>query len=150
MAVLLKEIGDYNGAETEAVEVFKLQPENKEIKQFLESLLNLDANDPNLHVSLSYVYKEIGETEKSRQELLIAKSLYLQLIASEPKKSEYHYWRLAGIYQELQEYENAYQEALLIIELYPNSTTQVESFLQSLPPKYLNAYGDYLRSKAKH
>lgn len=135
LAFLYRQIGDYENAGGEAIKVFKLQPDNKEAQAFLEQLLELNPNDPNLHTSLAYIYTQIGETEKARQEYLILKSFYSQLIAKEPNRTDYHY-SLALIYRELKEYEKARKEALIVLELSkddPATVEKVNAFLDTLP-----------------
>lgn len=139
MAVLSKEIGDYSRAGQEATTVFKLQPENKEALKFLEQLLGLDPNDVTLHSSLAYIYNQIGETEKARQEYLIVKSFYSQAVAKYPKSADYHL-NLARVCNELGEYEKAYQEAMLAYKLDPDFYTLVTNFIGNLPDNYWDRY----------
>jgi len=140
LAFLLREIGDYERANKEAIKVFKLQPENKEIIQFIQLLLGQRPNDPNLHVSLAFIYRESGEEEKSHQELLIVKSLYLQLIAQDYEKSASHLG-LAKVYKELGEYEKSFQEALIALKLRSAFKVEVESLIQTeLPSIYWDKY----------
>ncbi|MBU4367923.1 O-antigen ligase family protein [Patescibacteria group bacterium] len=132
LAYVYKELGQYKNAGKEAVEVFKLQPENKvEIEKFLKSLLSLDVNSPSLHTSLAYIYTQTGETEKAKEELLTTEYLYLQLIAKNPKEANYHF-NLARVYRDLGEYEKARKEAQKVIELSPESKASVEEFLKTL------------------
>lgn len=142
LAFLLREIGDYERANKEALKVFKLQPENKETIEFIKLLLNQDPNNPNFHVSLAFIYRELGEEEKALEELLIVKSIYLQLIAKNPERSGYHFG-LAGVYKELGEYEKSFEEALLAIKLRPAYKIEVEDFISTFPgnywPKYVEA-----------
>ena len=128
MAFLSQKIGDYGRAGAEALEVFKLQPNNKEAVKFLESLLGLNANDISLHTSLVYVYKQLGEEEKAKQELLTIKSIYLQLIANKYNASHNHF-SLAGVYKELGEYENSFKEAMIALKLSPESREEIVSFI---------------------
>ena len=133
LAFLYKEIGEYDKARKEAVKVFELQPENKEALEFLKQLLGLGSNDLNVHTSLAYIYNQLGEKEKFRQELLIVKSLYLQLIAKHPKSPDF-YINLAKVYKELGEYENARQAAQLAEKLDPeNFLVKAREIIQSLP-----------------
>ncbi|MBU4480125.1 O-antigen ligase family protein [Patescibacteria group bacterium] len=136
MAFLSREIGDYSRARRETLEVFRLQPENKEVLIFLERLLGLSPNDPALHFSLAYIYARIGETEKANQEYLIVKSLYLQAVAKYPEDPDYHF-SLAGVYKELGEYEKAYQEALIAEKIDPGRFHNVVMDLIS------SLHGDY-------
>ena len=92
-----------------------------------------------LHTSLAYIYREMGEEEKAHQEILIIKSIYLQLIARYPKGADYHF-SLAGVYKELDEYEKAYQEALLTLKLNAETKDEVEGFIHSLPGDYWQNY----------
>lgn len=138
-ALLYKKVGNYKMATLEAVRVFQLQPDNPEALKFLEGLLSLNYNDIELHTSLAYIYREMGEEEKARREILIVKSFYLQLIAKHPKNSDYHLY-LAGVYGELKEYEKAYQEALLTLKLNIETKDEVEGFIHSLPGDYWQNY----------
>lgn len=140
-AFLLKEIGDYSRAATEAIKVFELQPENPETFQFLQILLGLSPNDPVIHASLAHIYRELGEQEKFMQELTTAKSLYMQLVSQYPNNADYHF-QFAGVYAELKDYENSYKQALITISLLdnPNLIKQVEKFIQSLPKEYWARY----------
>ncbi|MBU4367925.1 O-antigen ligase family protein, partial [Patescibacteria group bacterium] len=140
MAFLSREIGDYARAGSEALKVFELQPENKEVLKFLEQLLGLNPNDPTLHFSLAYIYTQIGETEKARQEYLIVKSLYLQAVTKYPKDAGYHL-NLAGVCKELGEYERAYKEALLAEKLdSKNFHNKAMDLIGSLPGDYWDRY----------
>lgn len=140
LAFLYRQIGEYENAGREAVIVFQLQPENKEeVEEFIKSLLSLGVNDPSLHLSLAFVYKEIGEKEKSRQELLTAKSLCLQLVARYPEQAGYHF-NLAVVHKELGEFEEAKKEASLAAKLDPKFQKEVSGFIQSLPKQYWEEY----------
>jgi len=137
-AFLLKEIGDYTGASSQALKVFQLQPENSESLQFLQLLLGLSPNNPVVHSSLAFVYSEIGQQEKAVQELNTAKNIYLNLISRDYNNSGYHY-QLAGVLAELGDYDGAYKEALITIKIIESSPSsyytkeQVEKFIQTLP-----------------
>ncbi len=139
LAFLYKQIGEYEKAGIEAVEVFKLQPGNKEVLEFIKLLLGLSPNSITLHTSLAYVYTQTGETEKARQEYLIIKSIYSQAVTKYPKNPNYHF-NLAGVCKELGEYEKAYQEALLAEKLDPNFHDNVSNFIYFLPGDYWKKY----------
>ncbi len=139
LAFLYKQIGKYDEARIEAIKVFKLQPENKEVLVFLQQLLGLDSNDPALHSSLAYIYRQTGETEKARQEFLIVKSIYEQAVAYNPKNSNYHFG-LANVYKELGEYEKAYQEVITAEKLNPGLHDKVVKFIYELPAGYWERY----------
>lgn len=132
LAYVYKTLGEYEKAGQEALEVFKLQPENKEIQTFLKQLLGLSPNDPTIHYSLAYIYIQTGKTEKAEEELLTTEYLYSQLIAKNPKEADYHF-NIARVYKDLGEYEKAREEALKVIELSPESKQSVEEFLKTLP-----------------
>lgn len=137
LAFVYKTLGEYEKAGEQAVEVFKLQIENKvEIEKFMKSLISLDFNNHNLHASLAYIYTQTGETEKAKEELSITKYLYLQLIANKPKTVIYHFY-LARVYKDLGDYEKAREEALKFIELSiklsPDAKDEVDAFLKTLP-----------------
>lgn len=139
LAFLYKQIGEYEKASQSALEVFKLQPENKEVIEFLRQLTGTSPNNPNIHISLGYVYKQIGQIEKSRQEYLIVKSMYAQAVARYPNNSGYHL-SLAGVYKELGEYEKAYQEAVTAENLDPDYHNGVSNFISGLPGDYWSIY----------
>jgi O-antigen ligase/tetratricopeptide (TPR) repeat protein len=143
LAFLLKQIGEYEKAGEEALQVFKLQPENKEAQKFLEQLLGLSPNDPTIHSSMAYVYAHIGEEEKAKEELLIVKNLYLQLIARYPQNTTY-YFNLAIVYQELGDNEKAKDEVMKVLKIDPTSVEKVEQFLIDLRGDY---YKNYLLEK---
>ncbi|MFA5299153.1 MAG: O-antigen ligase family protein [Lutibacter sp.] len=144
MAMLSKEIGDYDRAIAEALKVFQLQPNNEESIQFLQLLLGLSPNNPLAHTSIAFVYKELGEKEKYTSELTIAKNIYIQLAKANPNIPDYHY-RLAIIYAEQNDYEKSYQESLLAIKIAGPSDLKtketLESFIQNaLPVEFWNNY----------
>ncbi|MEK7658958.1 MAG: O-antigen ligase family protein [Patescibacteria group bacterium] len=139
LAFLYKQIGEYKKAEKSAIEVFKLQPENKEVLEFLKQLLGLNPNDPALHSSLAYIYTQTGQTEKARQEYLIVKSAYMQAVAMYPNNPNHHF-SLAGVLKELGEYEKAYQEALLAEKLDTSFQENVSNFINTLPGDYFDIY----------
>lgn len=139
LAFLYKQIKEYDKARIEAIAVFKLQPENKEVIEFLKQLLGLNPNDPALHSSLAYIYRQIGETEKSRQEFLIVKSFYEQAVAYNPKDPDYRF-SLASVCKELEEYERAYQEALTTEKLDPGFHTDISNLIHSMPKDYWDRY----------
>jgi tetratricopeptide (TPR) repeat protein len=134
LAFLYKELGYYGEASKYAMKVLQLQPENTEALNFAESMLYYDSNDPIIYTSLGYIYGQLGEDEKSRQEFLTAKSIYLQLIANYYKNPKNHF-KLAEIYKNLGEYENAIRETLIYVDLDPNKgvMNQAEEFLNTLP-----------------
>lgn len=143
LAFLYRQLGDYENAGKEAMEVFDLQPENKEVPEFFKQLLGLSPNDPTLHSSLAYIYTKMGEDEKARQEYLIVKSIYLQAVASYPKNPRAH-MNLARVYKELKEYDLAYKEALIAEKLEPNYHDSVVIFIKSFFGDY---WEKYLREK---
>lgn len=139
LATLYRQIGEYTKATQEAVEVFKLQPGDKESIDFIQALLGLSPNDPVMHGSMAYIYQQIGQEDKARQELLIAKNLYLQLIAKNADTADHHY-NLAVVYRELQDYENSYKELLLYLKLAPEAEKKATIFAQGLPQKFWEEY----------
>ena len=145
LALLYREVGQYERARMEAMDVFRLRPEDPEIIAVIRLLLGINPNDLSLHSSLATIYKQLGRKEEMRKELLILASAYQQAIAKNPK-NPYNHFSLAGIYKELEEYDKAYREAILTIESDPDSIKKVEGFIQLLPAKFLDAYGEYLRS----
>jgi O-antigen ligase/tetratricopeptide (TPR) repeat protein len=149
-AFLLKENGEYNKAASEALKVFQLQPGNKDSQDFLEALLGTSPNDPIVHASLAYMYKELGENEKFLKELNTAKLIYLQLIAQNPNNATLHF-QLAGVYAELNNYENSYQEALLAINLadHPNTKEQIENYIWNRLPREFGTKYFEMKEKLK-
>ena len=139
LAFLYKQTKEYEKAGKATLRVFELQPENKDAMDFLEQLLGLSPNDPSLHSSLAYIYKQTGKTEKSRQEYLITKSLYEQAVAQYPKEGTYHF-NLAGVSKELGEYEQAYYEAVLAEKIDPGLKNNVLDFMYTLPENYIERY----------
>src|SRR3989338_2584792 len=139
LAFLYKQTKEYEKAGKATLRVFELQPENKDAMDFLEQLLGLSPNDPSLHSSLAYIYKQTGKTEKSRQEYLITKSLYEQDEAQYPKEGTYHF-NLAGVSKELGEYEQAYYEAVLAEKIDPGLKNNVLDFMYTLPENYIERY----------
>ena len=140
LAFLYKEIGRYADASREALTVFRLQPENKEVEKFLKILLQLDINDPTVHASLAYFYKQTGQNEKARQEYLITETFYSQAVIQYPKNAGFHF-RLANVYKELDEYEEAYKEALLAEKLDSKSFHDLTmNLILSLPENYWKRY----------
>lgn len=139
LAFLYKQIGEYKKAGQSAVQVFKLQPDNEEVIEFIKQLLGLDPNDLSLHSSLGYIYNQIGELEKAKKEFLIVKSFYERAVVSDPKNSNYHFG-LASVCKELEEYEKAYQEALLTEKLNPDFHTNVSNLIDSMPQSYRERY----------
>jgi tetratricopeptide (TPR) repeat protein len=134
-ALLLRQIGNYDKAGDEAIEVFKLQPENQEAQTFLTGLLGLSPNSPDLHTSMAFIYRRLNKENLAKQELLIAKSLYLQLLVQYPKNPDYHF-KIAGVYQELGENEKAIDEAFITIELSPENLEKVKYFLTGIGKGY--------------
>lgn len=134
LAFLYRKVGRYAEAGQEAIKVFNMEPENKDVMEFIQALLGLSPNDPNLHSSLAYIYNKTGKTEKARQEYLIVKSYYEQALAYNPKNPDYHF-SLAGVYNELKEYEKAYREAITTEKLNPKLRTKVSSLIYNLPDK---------------
>lgn len=134
LAFLYKENGYYGEASVAAMNIFKLQPENKEAFDFILSLLYLSPNNPAIHSSLGSVYEQMGEKEKSRQEFFTAESIYLQLIENKDSDSGNHF-KLAELYKNMKEYEKAIEQALISVDLEQdrNFVRQVKSFLESLP-----------------
>ena len=132
LAFLYKQAGEYAKAGREAVKVFELEPENKESLEFLKLLLGLAPNDISIHTSLAYIYNQLGEKEKARQEYLIVKQIYLQAIARSPKDLDIRL-NLARVYKALGEYEKARQEAKLVEKIDPNFYGKAEEIIQSLP-----------------
>ncbi|MDO8529978.1 MAG: O-antigen ligase family protein [bacterium] len=116
LAVLYKEIKNYERARMEVMKVFELQPENPETLEFVRLLLGLNPNDVNLHSSLAFIYQQLGDNEKTTKELLIIKSYYLELIAKDPKSPDSHL-SLAIIYQGLEDYKNSFKEAVIALNL---------------------------------
>jgi putative inorganic carbon (HCO3(-)) transporter len=145
LAYLSKESGDYNAASRAAIEVFKLQPENPEVLQFLQLLLGLGPNDPAIHYSLAYIYRQLGQEEKANQELSTAKSIYLYLISKNYNNPENHF-QLAGVYNELKDYENAYREAIITLKLSPESKKTIEDLISTLPGDYWPNYVNEIRN----
>lgn len=145
LALLYKEIGEFERAVEGAKTVFKLQPENPETIEFLKIFIGLKPGDISLHYALVDIYKTLGYQEKHRAELLKIKSIYLQLISQRPREPDYHL-NLAYVYRELGEFEKAYQEAITTIELNIKKIKEVESLLQLLPSKFIDLYLEYLKS----
>jgi|GEM_PF-573790 len=140
LAFLYKQIGEYGKAAESTVEVFKLQPNNKDVMEFLMALINSAPNDPSVHVSLAYIYTKTGDVEKARHEYLILKSYYLQEVAINPKDAEYRF-SLATVYKELGDYNNAIKEALITEQLDTEYHIRVLNFLNSFPDrKYYDNY----------
>ncbi len=146
LAFLYKQIGEYGKAANSALEVFKLQPENKDAIEFLRQLTGVAPNDPSIHISLAYIYTQMGNTEKAKQEYLILKSYYLQEVARKPLSAKYHF-SLASVYKELQDYNNAIEQALLTEKLDPEYHIHVINFLNSLPDK--KYYDEYIKNLTK-
>ncbi|MDP2741443.1 MAG: O-antigen ligase family protein [bacterium] len=145
LAFLYKQLGDYEKAKIEAMEVFNLQPENKEVPEFLRLLLGLNPNDPTLHSSLGYVYNQIGETEKAIQEYLVTKSIYAKAVAREPKNPHYHF-NLAGVCKILKEYDQAYKEAIIAEKLnWESYHEKAINLIKSFPE--VDYWGKYLREE---
>jgi len=138
-ALLLRETGDYAGSSKEALKVLELQPENEESMQFLQILLSLSPNDPIVHTSMAFAYRELGNEEMALKEFNTAKYIYLQLIKTKPNILDYHH-KLAGVYKGLKEYEKAYQEAFSTFKIEPNNEEWVGSFMQGLPSEFWNRY----------
>lgn len=146
MAFLAKEIGDYERAGSEALYVFKLQPDNKDAVDFLIALLGLNPSDPKIHTYMAVVYKELGQKEKAAEEFSIAKRIYIQKISANPNIPDYHV-QLAKIYAALGEYEKSYKEALLLMRMEWSSANQKEwakEFVwNELPTEF---WDDYLKN----
>ena len=146
LAFLYRQAGDYTSASQEALKVFKAQPENPEIVPFIQALLGLSPNNPAIHSSLAYIYRQVGQEEKALKEILIVKNIYVQLLRNDYNNWDYH-WGLANIYYELKEYESAYQEALATIRLKPDLEKQVEEFISTFPGNYWPRYVETIRDK---
>jgi len=132
LGAIYKELGEYEKAGKQAIRVFELEPENKESIEFLRVLLGLVPNDPSIHGSLAYIYKQSGQKEKAREEYMIIKSIYLKALAREPENAVLHFG-LALIYKELGEKKNADKEARTAEKLDPERFgNQIAVFLQSL------------------
>jgi len=139
MAFLAKQLGNYDKALEQTIEVFKLQPENKNVMEFVEALLGSNPNNPILHSSLAYIYSQTDKPEKAKQEYLTAKSLYAQLLVYNPNNADYHY-NFASVLKELGEYERSYQEAITSEKLDPNFHKKVVAFMQIFPAGYWKRY----------
>lgn len=134
-ATLAKQLGDYQKAAKEAVEVFRLQPNNPESLQFLQSLFAMAKNNSEVELSMAsvaYVYKETGKKNNDRDMLSESKNLYLQVISVNPKNIDYH-WALADVYNQLGEFYKARDEAILVFQINPNTRKGVQEFLSKLP-----------------
>lgn len=144
LALLYKKIGEYEEAGKQAVEVLRLQPDNKEALTFAKGLIGFSPNSTELHYSLAYIYEQVGDSEKAKQEYIVLKSIYLQLISQNYYHSEYHL-QLAGVYKKLTDYENANREALLTVKISPGMRNSVEKLIsEDMPEKY---WADYLNSE---
>ena len=109
LAYVYKELGDYEKAAREAINVFALSPESKpSIEEFLFSL----PLTPGSYRGFVGFYKT--------------------LIKKSPRNPQYHS-SLAFVYAQIGEYEKAKQEAMIVLELSPGSKADVEEFLESLP-----------------
>ena len=146
LALLYKETGQFDRARLEAIEVFKLNPENPETIEFIKSLMEFKPGDITLHYVLVDIYKTLGNQEKLKEEFLVIASIYKQLIASNPLQNSHHRLSLAYVYKELGDYQKAVDEALIALKLAPGGIKEVEEFFKLMPPEYLKKYEDYLRS----
>ncbi len=139
MAFLFKQIGKYDEAANEALKVFILQPNNSETESFLAQLLDIKPNSPLIHMALGQVYAEIGKKEKSIQEYNIAKQIYYSMAQKDPNNADHHV-NLAHAYKGMQDYENAYKEAILGFKLQPLYKEKTETFIKLLPVDYWQKY----------
>jgi tetratricopeptide (TPR) repeat protein len=142
---LYKEIGRYDRARLEAMEVFHIQPENPETIEFIRALINIRPGDINLHYALADIYKTLGDKEKERQELLIIRTYYLQLVNLYPNEFTYRL-NLSYVYRELDELQKGFDEAIIALKIDSDRFKEVEEFIKLIPPQYLKKYEDYVRS----
>ncbi len=137
LAYLYSQAGDPANAGKEALKVFSLEPENPETIQFITSLFSKKPNREIINSSLAFIYLPPGP----RQQIYKAKAIYLQLVSNNPGNADY-LWELMKVSAALEEYGNAYQEALAFIALKPSSKSDAEKFIKNLP-------GDYWKDYAK-
>ena len=139
MAMLSKEIGDYQRSMTEMLKLFKLHPKNPEIPEFAKELARLKPLNPYLLDSLVFIYQSRGEEDKATEELLRAENLYLRAILNNPNLADNHL-KIANIYRQLQDYDKSMKEAILALKLNPGLRESVAYFLQNLPANYRGGY----------
>ena len=125
----------YTDAAKTAIEVFKLQPKNRETFQFIKLLLAKNPNDPILNSSIAFIYKEPGPD----QDIVKSKAIYLNLIQGYPEELEYR-WQLAHAYYNQKEYDKAYQEIVTLVSRGFNKISEMNDFLKTFPKQYLDQY----------
>ena len=109
LAYTYKTLGDYQKAVEEATQVFVISPESRiNIEEFLNSIPDV-----------SNYCRVTAEN-------------YKLLIAGSPK-NKYHHFALAFLYKMMGEYQKAKEEAMIVLELWPESRANIEEFLKSLP-----------------
>lgn len=89
-----------------------------EAKKALSQLINTYAN----------LAKDTGDVKYYENVV----EIYQKLIEIEPKNFQFHA-SLSYVYKILEEYDKAREEAMIVMELSPESKTNVEEFLKSLP-----------------
>jgi len=81
-----------------------------------------------LITAYSKVAKDTGEVKYYQ----LLKDLYLEIMKYEPNDFQHHA-SLAYIYAFLEDYSNARKEAMIVLEISPESKESVEAFLKNLP-----------------
>lgn len=147
LAILYKEVGEFDKAAEQAKVVFKLNPEDPEAIVFIKSLIGLKPGDIGLHYALVDIYRSMGDTQKANAEIEKIKSIYLQLISAYPNEIYYH-MNLAYVYQELGEFDNAYHEAIVAFDLDAKlaKVKEIESLIKLLPPQFADQYVKHLKN----
>ncbi len=130
-AALAYELGDYQKAAKETLEVFRIQPDNPESLQFLEILLQEKGKDPVIRDSIAHVYGKLGVDRGDKTLVQKAISIYEQLIRENPKEYSYHL-ELAYLYPELTRYADARTQALITVKLNPDKRQEMQDLLNRL------------------
>jgi tetratricopeptide (TPR) repeat protein len=129
LAYLYKQSGNYTKAGEEALKVFRLQPDNQEVVQFIDLLLAQIPSDPIINSSLAFIYAQPGP----QQEVKKAISIYSQLMANYPNNPDYR-WRLIEIYYEQKDYDRAYAQIVSMLKVLPNQREGAEDMIKKMPP----------------
>lgn len=143
--------GKYQEAKEKAEECINFVPDNGDC-WWAKFLALISLNEPEEALKTMEIADEKGyqiESKKALSQLVgiyikLAKNtedlkyyqklaeIYQKLIKIEPKNFQFHA-SLAYVYKALGEYDKAKEEAMIVMELSPESKASVEEFLRSLP-----------------
>ena len=83
-------------------------------------------------MQLAAFYSKLAKKTGQKQDYQDLAEIYQALIELYPQNPQYHA-TLAYTYKELGDYKKAREQALIVLELSPDSSPNVQEFLKSLP-----------------